>query len=220
MSEDRTKSLEERFPSNEYTQIKPRDEIAKKDETQLEGKQKKKIHAKEQKRSFGERIADNFLNLDHEQIRDRLLFDWLFPEIIATIDDILRMIFFGDRNGGGGSRRRRDRDSRGYTSYNSIYDERRRERDRDTPDPTRQNFRRIKIEFVDREEAIELLDNIREALAESDSGWVTVKEFYSLAQLPTNSAMWKWGWTDLEDCMITRKGDLYVLEMPRAEVIR
>ena len=219
MSEEQTKSLEERFPSNNYTQIKPREEIAKKDDKQQELKQKKKIHAKEQKRTFGERIADNFLNMDHDHIRDRLLFDWLFPEIIATIDDILRMIFFGDRNGGGG-RRSRDRDRRGYTSYNSIYDERRRERDRDLPDPTRQNFRRIRLEFSDRDEAEELLDDIREALEESDSGWVTVKEFYSLAELPTNSTMYKWGWTDLEDCMITRKGNRYVLEMPRAEVIR
>jgi hypothetical protein len=219
LSEEKTKSLEERFPSNNYTQIKPREEIVKKDDKQLtDGKAKKKIHAKEQKRTFGERIADNFLNMDHEQIRDRLLFDWLFPEIIATIDDVLRMIFFGDRNGGG--RRRRDRDSRGYTSYNSIYDERRRDRDRDMPDPTRQNFRRIRLEFGDREDADDLLDQIREALEESDSGWVTVKELYSLAELPTNSTMYKWGWTDLEDCMVTRKGDIYVLEMPRAEVIR
>ena len=219
MSEEQTKSLEERFPSNNYTQIKPREELIKKDDKQPEGKQKRKIRAKEQKKSFGERIADNFLNMDHEQIRDRLLFDWLFPEIIATIDDILRMIFFGDRNGGGG-RRRRDRDSRGYTSYNSIYDERRREKERDMPDPTRQNFKRIRLEYFSREDAEDVLDEIRECLAESSTGWVTVKELYSCSDLPTNSTMWKWGWNDLEDCMITRKGDLYVLEMPRAEVIR
>ena len=218
MSEEKTKSLEERFPSNNYTQIKPREEIAKKDD-----KPKKKATAREQKRTLGERIADNFLNMDHEQIRDRLLFDWLFPEIIATIDDILRMIFFGDRNGGGSRRRRdRDRDSRGYTSYNSIYDERRRDRERDAPSPIHRNFKRIRMEFFDREEAEEVRDDLREAIEESSSGWVTVKELYSHenVQMPTDSTMYKWGWRDLEECPITRKGEMYVLEMPPAEVIR
>lgn len=211
-------SEEQKFPSNNYTQIKPREEIAKAGDKQADDKPKKKIRAKEQRKSFGERIADNFLNMDHEQIRDRLIFDWLFPEIISTIDDILRMIFFGDRNGG--SRRGRDRDRRGYTSYNSIYDERRRERERDAPDPTRQNFKRIRLEFYDRDDAEEVLDDLRESLEESSSGWVTVKELYSLADLPTNSTMYKWGWYDLEDCRVERKGDNYVLEMPKAEVIK
>ena len=211
-------SEEQRFPSNNYTEIKPREEIAKASGKQAEEKPKKKARAREQKRTLGERIADNFLNMDHEQIRDRLLFDWLFPEIISTIDDILRMIFFGDRNGG--SRRSRDRDRRGYTTYNSIYDERRRDRERDTPDPTRQNFKRIRLEFYDRADADEIIDDLREAIEESNNGWVTVKELYSTAELPTNSAMYKWGWYDLEDARVTRKGDVYVLEMPPAEVIK
>lgn len=214
MAEVDKDKLKEKFPSNNYTEIKPREEIAPEETS------KKKHRAKEKRKTFGERIAENFLNLDREQIRERLLFDWLFPEIISTIDDILRMIFLGDR--AGGSRRgRRDRDRRsGYTSYNSIYDEKRRDRDYDSPDPTRQNFRRIRLEFYERDDADEVLDEMRESLEESDSGWVTVKELYSLSDLPTNSAMYKWGWRDLEDCIITRQGDNYILEMPKAEVIR
>ena len=211
-------SEEQRFPSNNYTEIKPREDIAKSSGKQVEEKPKKKARAREQKRTLGERIADNFLNMDHEQIRDRLLFDWLFPEIISTIDDILRMIFFGDRNGG--SRRSRDRDRRGYTTYNSIYDERRRDRERDAADPTRQNFKRIRLEFYDRADADEVIDDLREAIEESNNGWVTVKELYSTAELPTNSTMYKWGWYDLEEARVTRKGDIYVLEMPPAEVIK
>ena len=213
MAEVDNDKMKEQFPSNSYTEIRPREE------TKPAETAKKKHRAKEQRKTFGERIAENFLNLDREQIRERLLFDWLFPEIISTVDDILRMIFLGDK----GTRTRRGRrDDRGgrYTSYNSIYDERRRDRDADMPDPTRQNFRRIRLEFYDRDDADEVLDELRESLAESSSGWVTVKELYSLSDLPTNSTMYKWGWQDLEDCLITRKGDLYVLEMPRAEVIR
>ena len=213
-------SEEQRFPSNNYTEIKPREEIEKASSKQVEEKPKKKARAREQKRTLGERIADNFLNMDHEQIRDRLLFDWLFPEIISTIDDILRMILFGDRNGG--SRRSRDRDRRGYTTYNSIYDERRRDRERDGSSPIHRNFKRIRMEFYDRKDAEEVVDDLREAIEESNTGWVTVKELYSHenVQMPTDSTMYKWGWYDLEDCQITRKGDMYVLEMPPAEVIK
>lgn len=218
MSEEKRESMEKQFPSNNYTQIKPREEVAQKVEKKEE-KPKKKIRAKEQKKTFGERISDNFLNMDHEAIRDRLIFDWLFPEIISTVDDILRMIFFGDRNGGSSRSRRRDRDRNGYTSYNSIYDGGKRDRD-GSADPTRQNFRRIRLQFYEREDAEEVLDNLRESLEESGSGWVTVKELYSLADLPTNSTMYKWGWFDLEECRIERRGDDYVLEMPRAEVIK
>lgn len=201
---------DDKMPSNNYTDIKPKESFAPPAEAP-----KKKIKAKEKKRTFGERIAENFLNLDREQIRDRLLFDWLFPEIIATFDDILRMIFFGDRNGGPRSSRRGER---GRSGYNSIYDERRRERERD--DPTRQNFRHIKLVFYSREDAEEVLDNLRESLEESSGGFVTVKELYSLADMPTNYAMTSWGWFDLEDCIITRDRDDWILEMPKAEVVR
>lgn len=194
---------------NSYTDIRPREDIKAPEESG-----KRKIKAKEKKRTFGERIAENFLNLDYDGIKDRLLFDWLFPEIIATAGDILRMIFFGDRNGGSRSSRRGERRS----GYNSIYDERRRERDRD--DPTRQNFRRIKLIFYTREDAEEVLDDLRESLEESSGGFVTVKELYSLADMPTNYAMNSWGWFDLEDCMITRDRDDWILEMPKAEVVR
>lgn len=193
---------------NSYTDIRPREDIKAPEVN------KKKVKAKEKKRTFGERIAENFLNLDYEGIKDRLLFDWLFPEIIATAGDILRMIFFGDRNGGPRSSRRGERRS----GYNSIYDERRRERERD--DPTRQNFRRIKFELDTREDAEEILDELRESLEESSGGFVTVKELYSLADMPTNYAMNSWGWFDLEDCLITRDRDSWILEMPKAEVVR
>lgn len=198
---------------NSYTDIRPREEIKK---PEADGKQKK-IKAKEKKLSFGERIAENFLNLDYESIKDRLLFDWLFPEIIATAGDILRMIFFGDRNGGPRSSRRGER---GRSGYNSIYDERRRERERN--DPTRQNFRHIKLVFYNRGDAEDVLDDLRESLEESSGGFVTVKELYSHenVDMPTNYTMTYWGWHDLEDCLITRDRDDWILEMPKAEEVR
>ena len=84
----------------------------------------------------------------------------------------------------------------------------------------RQDFRKIKLEFVDREEAKEVLDNLRDELELSKDGYVLVRTLYYLADLPINSIMREWGWYDLEDCEITREADHYILKMPPAERIR
>lgn len=170
--------------------------------------------------TIGDQIVDNVKNLDKGKIRKRLVFDWLFPEIIATIDDILRMILLGNNNAG-----KRRRDKNGYTHYSTGIndDDRGRNREdlrKEENDPTRQNFRRIRLEFYNREDAEDVIADLREELEENTAGFVTVKELYSLAELPTYSTMYKWGWFDLEEATIERVGDNYVLEMPRAEVIR
>lgn len=84
----------------------------------------------------------------------------------------------------------------------------------------RQDFRKIKLEFEDREEAEEVLDNLRDALESSKDGYVSVRTLYSLADLPTNNVMLDWGWYDLEDCTIERSGVYYILRMPPAEYKR
>lgn len=203
---------EDRMPSNNYTDIKPKESIKS---PPANNEKKGKIKGIK-KQTFGERIAENFLNLDREQIRDHLLFDWLFPEIISTFDSILRMIFFGDRNGGPKSARQNGRFG---SRYSSAFDESRRERER--TDLTRQNFKHIRLEFYNEKDAIKVLDDLRESLEESSGGYVTVKELYShkYLELPTNYTMGNWGWYDLEDCVISYDGESYVLEMPKAVVV-
>ena len=209
------KKTDERFPSNSYTNIKLNEKkVVTGEGTDIQEPPKKpKVKIKPVKRSITQRIADNFLNIDKDRVKDHLLFDWLFPEIISTVEGLLRMCFFGSSEHIGRSRSggRRER------PYNSIFDERRQERERS--DPTKQNFRHIKMTFYTREDADYVIGELRESLEESSCGYVTVKELYSLADMPTNYTMTKWGWYDLEDAMVTRYRDDYILEMPRAEVI-
>lgn len=80
-----------------------------------------------------------------------------------------------------------------------------------------QDFQKIKLEFYDREEAEEVLDDLREELDISKDGYVLVRTLYSLADLPTTLSMFNWVWYDLEDCRIERDGDHYILKMPPAE---
>ncbi len=221
MAEEQDKNVarETRFPGNAYTNIKPKGEAPQQSTDIPKPDEKKKPKIKPTKKTVGERIAENFLAADREDIKEHLLFDWLIPEIKSAIEDIIHMVLYGTR---GGSRGSRNRSGGGrYTPYNSIYDERKRERERGGDlDPTRQNFRRIRLTFYAREDAEEVLGDLRDSLEESSGGFVTVKELYSLAELPTNSTMYKWGWFDLRDARILREGEDYTLEMPRAEVIR
>ena len=212
MAEVDKEKLKEQFPSNNYTQIKPKEEVGKALEPakkEVPDKSKMKSGVVNKKPTFGERIANNFMNIDYEAIKDRFLFDVLFPEMISALGDVLRAIFSQD---GRGTVRRKRKD--GYTEYSSISDGSSRRREKDI---TRQDFRKIKLEFYERDDAIEVLDDLREMLAESSSGYVYVRDLYSLADLPTNSAMLNWVWYDLENCRVEPNGGNYVLCLPPAE---
>ena len=74
--------------------------------------------------------------------------------------------------------------------------------------------------YFDSEEAKDDMAELRERLRESERGYVTVRELYTVAGLPTNSTMFNWGWYDLEDMDLVRDGDDWILEMPKAEVIK
>ena len=84
-------------------------------------------------------------------------------------------------------------------------------------DPIRQDFRKIKLKFCDREEAQEVLDILSDTLNDSSVDYVDVEYLYRLADLPTNWVMREWVWYDLEDCSIYHQGNCYILKMPPAE---
>ncbi len=82
----------------------------------------------------------------------------------------------------------------------------------------RQDFRHIQLVFETREKAEDMLDELCERLESSKDGYVYVRDLYSIADLPTNSAMLNWVWYDLDDCTIEQSGDNYILKMPSAEL--
>ena len=83
--------------------------------------------------------------------------------------------------------------------------------------PDRQDSRKIRLRFDSREDAKEVLDDLREELEVTKDYCVSVRALYRLADLPTNDIMLNWVWYDLEDCEIAREGDHYILKMPPAE---
>ena len=81
----------------------------------------------------------------------------------------------------------------------------------------RQGFRKIRLIFDSRKDAMKVLDDLREELEASEDYYVSVRTLYRLADLPTSNVMLNWGWYDLEDCSIAQEGDYYILTMPPVE---
>jgi len=82
----------------------------------------------------------------------------------------------------------------------------------------RQDFRHITLEFRSREDAMDVFDELEGRLINNKENYVTVHDLYSLADLPTNTAMLNWVWYELDDPSIERVGDNYILKMPPAEL--
>lgn len=213
------KTVEERFPSNDYTNPRSQEKKStpKSDDQKPVKRKSKDMTAK---KTMGERIADSFLEVDHKAIQERLIFDMLIPWLKDTAEDLLHMILYGGARYGDRNRRDRDRPSR--RDYNSIYDANRR-RDRDDDDIGRQNFRRIRILIKDdlRRTAEKVIADLIDEQETRGGGPITVKDLYSheIVDLPTNYVQSSWGWKELDfgDVRFTRDPDGWIIEMPKAE---
>ncbi len=201
-----------KFPANNYTDIKPR---PKKDTIAGKGK------VREKKKTVGERIADDFLATDGEELKEHFIFDWLIPGIKTIVEDIVHMLLYG--SGSRGDIRRERGESRiRRTPYNSIYDGRRRQNDEYV---SRKGTRQPELIFDYRADAEQVLSGMNEYI--DDYGSATIKDFYSIVStvsegvidVPTDFAMTKWGWYDLTEASVVHVRGGYLLKMPKAEVI-
>lgn len=216
--------MSDRFVSNDftnkstkYTMISP---IKTDDGTETPAKpEKPKRHGVEKPMTFGERIVDNFSSISYKEWGNHLMLDWFFPEVIRTVDGFLKQVFFGDKNARilNRSGSTSDRASMYHNVIPSVTEAFKR------TTAGKRNFRHVQIYFPNEEEAIGALDDIRESLAmnTTDDPVVTVRELYSIANLPTDNTMNRWGWRDLEDVNLIEYGanGEYMIEMPPAEPI-
>lgn len=221
--DENKKQVEERFPGNSYNSISKKTE--QKEQSDVPTQKKKKSKDITPTKTFGERLADNFLNVDPKSILEKFFDNSVVPWLKDSAEDLFHMFLHnGDSYSAG--RRRRDSDGPRRRDYNSIYDGgRRRDRDDDDRILERQNFRRIRILIRDdrRKYAEQVIRDLIEEQDDRGGGWITVKDLYSheYVDLPTNYVQSSWGWKDLyfEDVKFTRDSDGWIIEMPKAEVI-
>lgn len=173
------------------------------------------------KKTLGEKIAENFLVTDKEEIEDRVIYDYIIPGIKNLIEDIIHMILFG------GSSNSRIIRERGETRprrvrYEDKFDERRR---RDDEFVTYRPSRKPVITFSKESLANQVLSGLCEYV--DDYGRVTLKEFYSIVSevtegdidVPTSWTMTKYGWYDMTGATVTHTRSGWSLKMPKAEVL-
>ena len=204
--DDRNK---EEYPSNSYNVQKQ--SISTRGEG--ESRSKKDVRpiatAKEKKRTLTQRFADRFLSFTKEEITDRIIDEWLFPGIANAIEDLIHFVLF---QGQGRPRRRRDGDRLRRVDYSSSYDDNRRD------SYLSRRTRQPELIFDTRDEADEVLNTLFDIL--DDYSRVTVKDLYSLADMPTDFTMTNWGWYDLSEATILKCSEGFLLQMPKIQEIR
>ena len=200
----------EKYPSNAYRNItqnvnKPSTE-KKKDLTPV-------AQGSEKKKSFRERLTDSFLVSSGDDIKDRVIFDWIIPGVKNILEDIVHMLLFGDGVTRDSGRPRGERRLL-RKSYDKYYDEDKRKNDSELQNRSKNP----ELTYPTRAEAQDVLNKMVDILDEY--GRVTVKDLYSLSKLSTDFAMSNWGWRDLTGSKPIPCGNRYLLKLPKSEELR
>lgn len=207
--------LNENFPSNSNSIKK---EEKKKPEKIIKGS------AVQQKKSFGKRLLDIFIEDDTRSVGDYIAHDVLIPAAKALICDIVgwggfaEMILFGGSKGG--SRYTKGRGSGGgtYTNYNNISfrsGNQKPEREISREGRAKQDIGEIVLET--RGEAEDVLSHMVDQIA--DYGEVTIGYLYDLVGIESNYTDDKYGWRDLRSSDVNRVRRGYALNLPRPQLL-
>lgn len=208
MSEERNK------PKTAYSSVQPVAKGRAVTDDDVSGKVIKG-KATEKKKSLGQRIADAFIATDSQSIKDYVLFDLLIPGLKTAVEDLVHMILFD----GKGSSRADRKSSSGVrrVRYSQVFDDRRA---LDEMVPARAKVANTDIIFDTEEDALA----VRRAVADriEDTGFATVKYYFSEAGMPSNFTHTKWGWSDVNEVKAAkiihvRAG--WILKMPRIEEV-
>lgn len=203
--EENKQTTRDRFPSNSYTKIKPKTAVGAQDEKVTKVVKGK---VKEKKKTFGEKLADAFIATDRKDIKEYFLFDVLIPGAKQAVEDLVHMILFNDKRTTKIQRKNGEsRIRRVNVGYNSIFDDAR------SGTSARSNGLRTDLVFDSRIDAEEVLEAVQDRIEEY--GFATMKYYYSLADMPTEHPMTKWGWRDVSEARISKTQEGYVLQMPR-----
>jgi hypothetical protein len=192
-------------------------------------KQEKKVkapvvQAKVKKKTFGEKVADTFIEDDVDSVKDYIIHDVLVPNIKDVLYDIfsgsMEMILFGGSNSGRSRSHSTAKTKSGkgeYVSYSAYYNGKR------SSEPVRSR-RNGSYEVKDiicetKDEATTVLDSLQEAMDQYD-GYVSVCDLYDTVGVAASFQDQKWGWTDIRGACVRRVRDGYMIVMPEPEYLQ
>lgn len=213
--------LKNTFPSNSKT-IRKETQQSNPEDRKLEKVIKGTV--KKQKRGFGKRLAELFIEDDTKTVGSYIFYDVLIPAAKTMVCDIIgwggfaERLLFSDRRGVRGGGRRGEVGRASYTSYGSYYrqgdrDSRDRDRGRDISRAGRARHDFDEIVLETRGEAEEVLSHLVDLTL--DYQQATVADLYDLVGIQSSYTDNKYGWTDLRSAGVTRVRDGYLINLPR-----
>lgn len=202
---------EEKYPSNAYHNITKRP-LGEKEEKRPDPDPIAK--GKEKKPSFRQRLTESFLSTSGEDIKDAVIFDWVIPGIKNIVESVVHMILFGDKTDPRIIRSRGESRLGGGLPYNKYYDDKKRKEEY----ISRPKSRQPEVVFTTRQEAEEVMTKMFDEV--SKYGRVTVKDLYSMSDMPTEYAMSNWGWRNLTGTTVVEVRGGYMIKFPKVEEMR
>lgn len=168
---------------------------------------------KTKKKSEIRKFTDVFLEEDIQDIKRHIKYDIVIP----NVKRILYNIGEGILSAALGGSRDRSRSTVDKISYNQCYTNNRDDRRRDEPQP-RHTFDYDTIGFVNRGDAEDVLDRLDEMIEQY--GMARVGDIYDMIGRSCSYTAYNYGWTNLRDARVIRRGGDYVLDLPRAVALR
>lgn len=153
-------------------------------------------------------IASVFISDDIHNVKEYLVKDMLVPTIKKAILGALDMILNGD--------------SRGYSkrfdepkvSYRRFYDDPRDDYPKKDNSTVSKRFDYDTVKFEYRGDAEMTLAQLRDIVREYKLA--TVQDLYEIARLDIPYTANRYGWTNLDNAYVERRGDGYIIKLPKA----
>lgn len=153
-------------------------------------------------------IASVFISDDIHNVKEYLVKDMLVPTIKKAILGALDMILNGD------SRTYAKRADEPKVSYRQFYDDPRDDYRRNEQPQASKRFDYDTIKFEYRGDAEMALAQLRDIIREYKLA--TVQDFYEIARLDIPYTANRYGWTNLDNAYIDRRGGGYIIKLPKA----
>ena len=165
--------------------------------------------AEKRKPSFFHKAASViFSDINEEDLRTEIIFDYLVPTIKDTLVDMGKMlldaIFYGST-----SAHKKSNSNKPYrVSYSDYY-----ETDKKQISNKASSYHFDEITLNSRADAEQVLDNLIDITREYKAA--SVGDFCDLVGVDTNFTDYKYGWTDLTQTKISRTRDGYIINFPK-----
>lgn len=199
------------LPSNSISYKQNKDPVEEKQPIKLEKVVTSSVKVK--KKGFVKRLFAKILADDAQNIKTFIVSDTIIPAIRNLIYDmsvgVLDMSLFG---GTRSSRTRRRDGNRSYVSYQSYYDNPKRDR----PSDRRERDSRDTLDdivFESRGEAEMVLTSMIDIIEEYNH--VSISNFKELVGISDEFTDHQYGWKNLASAKVNRIRDGYVIDLPR-----